>query len=140
MAENKKQNTGGKKEDAGQDEDGEEGGEETSASGGGGGEGGNLTSPEGILMLSVAGLLDALGFMIFLVGTWFGIDDYGILDIFGMVVIGGWMLIGGGGSGVKEATKKGLKRFGTATIIELVPFLGGIAPSWTILVYKTLKK
>ena len=99
---------------------------------------GNLTGPEGILMLSVAGILDAIGFAIFFIGTWFGIDDYGILDILGAVIIGGWMFIRGGGLN-KNIIKKGLKKFSIAFGIELVPFLGGVCPSWTILVYKELK-
>jgi hypothetical protein len=52
-----------------------------------------LTSPEFLLMLPVAALLDIAGFIIFILGTWFGIDDYGILEIVGGVIIGGWMLI-----------------------------------------------
>lgn len=100
--------------------------------------GGNLTSPEGILMLCVAGLLDAIGFGFFLVGTWFGIDDYGILDVLGMIIIGGWMFTRSGSLN-SEIIKKGLKRFGIASLVELVPFLGGIAPSWIILVWKELK-
>jgi len=137
MADEKKQNAGGEEKDA----ENEEGGEETSASdsAGVGGSGGNLTSPEGILMLSVAVLLDAVGLIIALAGTWFGIDDYGILDILGMLTIGGWMLLRGGAGGAKEAAKKGLKRFLIASAVEVVPFLGGVAPSWTILVWKTLK-
>ncbi len=52
-----------------------------------------LTSPEGVLMLCVAALLDIIGFIIFILGTWFGIDDYGILDVIGGIIIGGWMLL-----------------------------------------------
>jgi len=99
----------------------------------------NLTGPEGILLLCVAGLLDAIGFGLFLF-SWIGVDDYGILDIVGAVIIGGWLLTRNGFSGgVEEAAKKTLKRFGFAFGAELVPFLGGIAPSWTILVWKELK-
>lgn len=127
MADDKKENS----------DEGEEGGDEIS--GGDGGGGGNLTSPEGILMLCIAALLDAIGMVIALAGTWFGIDDYGVLDILGMLIIGGWMLVRGGSSGAKEAAKKGLKRFITASAVEVVPFLGGVAPSWIILVYRTLK-
>ena len=103
---------------------------------------GNLTGPEGILMLCVAGLLDAVGFVLFLI-LWLGIDDYGILDIIGTVVIGGWLLIRTGSfkgtKGAQDVAKKTLKRFGLAFAIELIPFLGGASPSWTWLVYKELK-
>ena len=46
------------------DETTDEGTEEKSANA-------NLTSPEGILMLCIAGLLDGIGFIIFILGTWF---------------------------------------------------------------------
>lgn len=99
--------------------------------------GGGLTGPEGILMLCVAVLLDLVGFLLFCV-SWLGVDDYGILDVLGMIIIGGWMFTRGSELN-KNIMKKGLRNFGFATLVELVPFLGGIAPSWTILVYKELK-
>jgi len=105
----------------------------TSQSGGGG----NLTGPEGVLMFCVAGILDGIGFILFLL-FWLGIDDYGILDVLGMIIIGGWMFVRGGGAN-KNIIKRGLRRFGFAAVVELAPFLGGIAPSWTILVWKELK-
>ncbi len=99
----------------------------------------NLTGPEGILLLCVAGLLDAMGFALFLL-SWLGLDDYGILDIIGAVIIGGWLLIRTGPSkGTTDIARKTLKRFGFTFAIELVPFLGGISPSWTVLVWKELK-
>ena len=98
---------------------------------------GNITSPEGILMLIVAGIIDGIGFIIFILGAWFAIDDYGILDILGMIIIGGWMYLKS--SSNSSAVKKGLKRFITSSVVELIPFLGGASPSWTWLVYKTLK-
>ena len=70
-----------------------------------------LTSPEGILMLCVAALLDIIGFIIFILGTWFGIDDYGILEIIGVAIIGTWMAIRysslGEYSNVKEEYRSG---------------------------------
>ena len=103
---------------------------------------GSLTGPEGILLLCVAGLLDIVGFMFFLL-SWLGIDDYGILDIIGLVIIGGWLLIRTGSvkstKGAQDIAKKTLKRFGFTFLVELIPFLGGISPSWTILVWKELK-
>ena len=100
---------------------------------------GNLTSPEGILMLCVAAILDGLGFIIFILGTWFAIDDYGMLDIPGIIIIGSWMYFRKGAGGAKEAAKKGLKRFLIALGIEAIPFLGNACPSWTIIVWKELK-
>ena len=104
---------------------------------------GNLTGPEGILLLCVAGLLDVIGFVFFLL-SWLGADDYGILDVIGLVIIGGWLLIRTGSvkstKGAQDVAKKTLKRFGFTFLVELIPFLGGIAPSWTILVWKELKE
>jgi hypothetical protein len=98
---------------------------------------GNLTGPEGVLMLCVAGILDMLGFILFLL-SWLGIDDFGVLDVLGMLIIGGWMFMRGGGLN-KKIIKRGLRRFGFSSAIEIVPWLGGIAPSWTILVFIELK-
>ena len=76
---------------------------------------GNLTSPEGILMLCVAAILDGLGFIIFILGTWFAIDDYGILDIIGAIIIGGWLYMRKGAAAAKGA----LKRFSSLFFADL---------------------
>ena len=102
------------------DETTDEGTEEKSANA-------NLTSPEGILMLCIAGLLDGIGFIIFILGTWFAIDDYGILDAVGLAIIGGWVFFRSGFN--KDVVKKGLRRFITTSMIEIFPFLGGASPT-----------
>lgn len=103
---------------------------------------GQLTAPEGILMLCVAGLLDIIG-LILLCLSWLGVDDYGILDIIGFFIIGGWLLIRTGTmrgtKGAQQIAKKVAKKFGIAFIIELIPFVGSAAPSWTWCVYSVLK-
>ena len=171
-----------------------------------------ITSPEGMLMLCVAASLDIAGFIIFILGTWFGVDDYGILEMVGIAIIGTWMFIrhsslGGTafnkaeqehGEGkrvweesetvkgsdkmedwkkndkgvyeltkkegksnaptkgkkikewlnpkeiakdqIKQLAKKALKRFGLNFIVELLPFLGGFWPGWTIIVWKEMKE
>lgn len=43
------------------------------------------------------------------------------------------------GGNVTGLAKKSLKRFIWNFLIELVPFLGGLYPGWTILVYKEMK-
>lgn len=118
-----------KEEDKKEDKNNEDGDKKTDK-----GSGGSLTSPEGILMLCVAGLLDGIGFMLFLL-SWLGIDDYGILDIIGGIIIGGWLFMRNGSGAASGA----LKRFLTAFGIEAIPFLGGISPSWIIIVWKELK-
>ncbi len=88
-------------------------------------EGGNITSPEGILMLCVAGIIDIISF----------IPAINIIsDVLGIIVIGGWLVITRPG----QAVKKAVKRFLIVLGIELIPILS-IAPSWTWFVYKTLK-
>ena len=190
-----------------------------------------ITSPEGIIMFIVAISLDLIGIIIFVLGTWFGVDDYGILEVVATIIIGTWMLIRysslgseggmknmqsaedeleeespegealpekeksekeggstdtnatkreapekdtpsgtkpenakpatGGKAGsstatsskkglqgpkgaikdqAKELAKKALKRFGLTFIIELIPFLGGLYPGWTIFVWKEMKE
>ena len=99
----------------------------------------NLTSPEGILMLFVAIILDVIIGLPLLILSFFGIDDYGMLDIPGIIIIGSWMYFRKGAGGAKEAAKKGLKRFLIALGIEAIPFLGNACPSWTIIVWKELK-
>ena len=97
-------------------------------------DGGGTTSPEGILMLTVAGILDGIGFILFLL-SFIGVDDYGILDIFGAIIIGSWLLITRGIAGAKKVLPKFLLAFG----VEAIPFLGNASPSWIIFVYKVLK-
>ena len=105
---------------------------------------GNLTGPEGILMLIIAVPLDLIGIIFFILSFFgIGIAFSFITDIIGLIFIGGWLLIRTGSvkstKGAQEIAKKTLKRFGFTFLIELMPFLGGIAPSWTILVWKELK-
>jgi len=87
--------------------------------------GGNLTSPEGVLMLIIAGIIDAISIIpVINVAS----------DVLGIIIIGGWLVITRSG----EALKKAIKRFLIACGIELIPVVS-IAPSWTWFVYKTLK-
>jgi len=99
-----------------------EGEEETKTESGGGG---GITSPEGVLMLCVAGIIDVISI----------VPAVNIAsDILGTIIIGGWLVMTRPG----EALKKALKRFLIACGIELIPIVS-IAPSWTMFVYKTLK-
>jgi hypothetical protein len=85
---------------------------------------GNITSPEGVLMLCVAGIIDIISF-IPLINI--------ISNILGIIIIGGWLVITRPG----EALKKATKRFLIACGIEIFPIVS-IIPSWTWFVYKTL--
>lgn len=103
---------------------------------------GSLTSPEGILMLLVAAIIDIVG-LILLCLSWLGVDDYGILDTIGLVIIGGWMFFRSGKiSGTKGAQKVGkkvFKKLGLTFLVEVIPFLGSAAPCWVVAVYSELK-
>jgi len=96
--------------------------------------GGGLTTPEGVLMLMVAGVLDGLGVMLSLL-SWLGVDDYGILDILGALIFGSWLFFRNGFGSLSRSTVKLLTAFG----IELVPILGSVSPSWIVFVWKELK-
>jgi len=120
---------------------------------------GKLSSPgflmEAIIIFPVAILLDLIGFML----LFFLLDDFWILDIIGLVVIGSWMLFRQGHVTIpkktakkiekkaleqltkttKKTEKKFLKRFGLAFLGEIIPYIGGIAPCWTLAVFFELK-
>ena len=104
---------------------------------------GNLTGPEAVAMFAIAVLLDLVG----LVLLCFALDDFWITDAIGAVLIGGWMFFRMGrvittkraGKVVKKSGKKILKRLGLSFFVEIVPWVGGIAPCWTLAVYFELK-
>ena len=100
---------------------------------------GNFLTPEGIIMMSLAVLIDFAGLVI----LFFGLDDGGIIDIIGLFFIGGWMLFRSGTVSVTKKSKKiisrFLKRLGFSFFVELIPYLGNIAPSWILAVYFELK-
>ncbi len=105
----------------------------------------NLMGPEGIIMMGVAITLDVAGIAI----TCFGLDDLGILDIFGMIIICGWMLFRGQGKlhitttkGTQQQAENFIKKlfrgktskFVTPIVGELIPYVGAL-PCWTLAVF-----
>ena len=106
---------------------------------------GAFLSPEGILMMGLAILIDMAGLfslvLIWLFGVGFIIST--IFDVAGLVLIGGWMLLRSGQitatKGAKKAFGKLLKRGGLSFIGESIPIFGDIAPCWTLAVYFELK-
>lgn len=95
----------------------------------------NLASPEGIVMLFCALCLDMIGWILLM----FGLDDFGVTDFLGILLVGGWSFLRLGTFNFGGKTKKTGKRFFLATIVELVPWLGSLSPSWTIFVASELK-
>lgn len=102
----------------------------------------DLFSPEGVVVLTVAFLLDVAG-LINLILDFFGIGlaTSFVLDIVGFISIGGWMLIRRGTlGGSKRAAKRIAKRLGLTTTGELIPVLGDFAFCWTYSVYLELRE
>ena len=106
---------------------------------------GALFSPEGVIMMLLAILIDTAGLICLILTAIFGIGQVIslVVDIIGMVLIGGWMLSRygrmTGTKGAKKAGGKLLKRFGLSFLDELIPIFGDVAPCWTLAVYFTLK-
>lgn len=103
------------------------------------GGGSGFLSPVGFVMLVVAGMVDLLGFLI----LFLGLDDFGILDFLGLLLIWPLMFIQTGTvtgtKGTQELKKKILKRLGFSFLIEATPIIGSLSPSWTITVFMHLK-
>jgi len=108
--------------------------------------GGGLMSPEGFMLMLIAGTIDSIGIIL----LFFGLDDFWITDFAAYSTIGLWILMRGGGfkkptaTGVEAAEKaakiaKRLKWFRLAAFIgELIPYVGAL-PLWTLLVYSELQ-
>ncbi len=107
---------------------------------------GSLTSPEAILMLTAAGILDLIGLIFFILSFVFGIGIplSWILDVTGLIILGTWMYWRSGSVTVTKGTKKIIsktsKRLGLAFLGEIIPFFGDVAFCWTLAVYLELKK
>ncbi|MBL7156090.1 MAG: hypothetical protein ISS87_00610 [Candidatus Pacebacteria bacterium] len=102
-------------------------------------------SPEGFLMMSIAIMLDLAGLALFILSFFgIGIAVSWILDLIGLIFIGGWMFMRSGkAKATKKAAKigkKAFKKLGIGFIGEIIPFFGDIAFCWTIIVFLELRK
>lgn len=100
----------------------------------------NFLSPEAFIMLFIAGLLDLIGLLLLCLA----LDDFWITDIVGLAIIGSWMFLRIGyvitARKVRKRVGKSIfKRLGLAFLIEIIPWLGGLVPAWTLAVYFELK-
>lgn len=98
------------------------------------GSGSGIASVEGILMFSIALVLDGAGFVLLLL-SWLGIDDYLVLDILGITVFGLWLIMTRGMKGVKKIMPK----FLAISALEIIPFIGSASPSWIYFVFSVFK-
>jgi hypothetical protein len=126
----------------------------------------NFLTPEGLMMMSLAGMLDMAGFLFTLLDLAFGVGEIPSLvsDGLGLLLVGSWLMFRSGASvslpsaqeisgkrkgAVQQVGKKlsgqarsvGRKSFSRlmgAFVTEVIPLLGAL-PFWTILVYSELK-
>lgn len=101
---------------------------------------------EAFFMLPLAIGLDLAGLILLC----FGLDDFGLTDIIGIIFINGWLLMRGR-KGANPGDKKGLinkfvkllkedpTRYVVPSIAELIPYLGAL-PFWTIVVLINLRE
>jgi len=115
-----------------------------------------LLSPAALIMFPIAFLLDLTGLILF----FSGVDDFFILDLIGLIFIGTWTYFHSQEGKAKvtfgaEARLKGkyaerLKKFTEQTakwakrlkwlrplafVVEAIPYFGGAAPCWILVVY-----
>lgn len=109
-------------------------------------------TPETIVMLPFALGLDIIGIVLIC----FGLDDFGITDIIGIMIIDSWLLYRGDSrsgntkgrqAAINKASDMVTKLFkGKQTkflipaLLELIPYLGSLFPFWTISVVLNLSK
>jgi len=111
-----------------------------------------MISPDELIMLIVAVLIDISGFLLLC----FGLDDFGFLDIFGLGTIGVWLFLKTGDTSsfqkksavsvkekrqviVSQLAKRGRKRILKTFLVEVIPIIGSLVPTWIITVVREIK-
>lgn len=108
----------------------------------------SLFSPEGLLVLLTALIIDMLGIITLILTPIMGIGQVvsWIIDIGAAIIIGGWAFLRVGAlPGSKsmrmlqgKLVRKIAIRLGVAFLIEAIPVVGDIMPSWTLFVTSIL--
>lgn len=102
-------------------------------------------SPEALIMFPIAAVLDLVGIIL----VCFGLDDFWITDIIGILTIGLWTYFH---SQTVKVTYRAAERLAKAVkwarrlrwlrplliVLEFIPY-GGAAPCWVLLVYFELQ-
>ena len=117
--------------------------------------GGALLSPEGVMMLFIAGFLDFLSIVCAILILAFGVGVLlgRIVYVFGLIIISFWQLFrqgsitpnpgegkGGKAKAAMEAVaKKFFKKQWKKLAVKAIPAIGDIIPLWTWTVYSELK-
>ncbi len=113
---------------------------------------GALTSPEGVLMLSIAIILDSISLICVILILLFGIGLVlaKIVYFVGLFLILGWAFIRGGSIPTPQKGKlkqkmmnyfgEFLKRHWKKKVAGLIPAIGDALPQWTWIVYSELTK
>ncbi len=115
--------------------------------------GGDLLSPEGVMMLFIAGMFDVAGWICIILVAAFGVGVLvgQIVNVLGFIVIGAWIFSRSGsmptkkpklgeGEGMTQGlVKKFLKKQWKKIVVEICPILGDIYPGFTLIVYSELK-
>lgn len=110
---------------------------------------GRFLSLYGMILFFIAIIIDLIGLVFFFLSfVGVGIPLSWILDVVGLVFVGGLMLLSPSGDIVvtskskkitKKVAKKLGKRLGLSFLVEIIPLVGDAAPCWTLAVYFHLK-
>jgi len=110
-----------------------------------------LLSVEGVIMLSIAGMLDLLGYISIALILLFGVGVImgRIVSICGFIIIGGWQFTRSGkipkrktsptGGLVEKVGKKFFKKHWKKLAAEALPVIGDIWPTFILFVYEELR-
>ena len=115
--------------------------------------GGALLSPEGVMMLFIAGMFDVAGWICIILVAALGVGVLvgQIVNVLGFIVIGAWVFSrsrsmptkkpkpGEEKGMVQGLVKKFLKKQWKKLVVEICPVLGDIYPGFTLMVYSELK-
>ena len=92
----------------------------------------------GTIMLMLAGIIDLISFIFVFLGWDFGISSIlGIAVIWPLMLAQSWKITKKAGADIGGQI---LKKVGLAFLVELIPVIGNISPTWTITVFMHLKK
>lgn len=121
----------------------------------------DIFTPEGVIMLTIAGLLDLIGIICAILVVLFGLGAiFGqVVNVLGYTILGVWLSLRAGFAGeekaqaetsqkkergiafkvAKSVIKRFLKKQWKKLIAETIPLIGDVYPGFTLMVYSELK-